>query len=389
MTSLDAPLPAYLGDLAGDAEIAAEIDGLSAVAALLRVEVALADAQADLGLIPADAAASIARAAETLGAGLDPADLAPATARDGVPVPELVRRLREAAGSAGEHAHLGATSQDVLDSAWALRLSRVLSILEGRVQRIGDLLADLAEAHGATAMVARTRMQQAAPTVLGLKAAVWLAPFIGHRRAFSRLRASELCVSLGGAAGTQDGFGPQARAVEEGLAERLGLAIAPLPWHARREGMVAIGAALTSAAASAGKLAQDLLLMAQNEVGEVSFADAGGSSAMAHKRNPVRAETVLALARHAGAQQAALQAAALPIHERDGAAWLQEQLAWPPLLLAVGAALAGTVRMLETLEIDAQRLAANLESAPEPVQAGGAGAASAMIARTLDAWRAG
>ena len=164
MTSLDAPLPAYLGDLAGDAEIAAEIDGLSAVAAMLRVEVALADAQADLGVIPADAAAAIARAAEALGARLDPADLAPATARDGVPVPELVRRLREAAGPAGEHVHLGATSQDVLDSAWAVRLSRVLGIFEGRVQRIGDLLAALAEAQAGTVMLARTRMQQARAT---------------------------------------------------------------------------------------------------------------------------------------------------------------------------------------------------------------------------------
>ncbi|MEQ8602706.1 MAG: lyase family protein [Marivibrio sp.] len=389
MTILDAALPAFLGDLAGDAEVAAEIDGLAQLAAMLRVEAALADVEAELGLIPSDAPPAIARAAERLAGDLDPGELAAAAARDGVVVPELVRRLRAAAGSAGDYVHHGATSQDIVDSAWACCLSRALCVMEARVQRIGDALADLAETHRVTPTLARTRMQQAAPTSFGLKAAQWLAPLIAHRRALSRLRAAELCVSLGGAAGTQAALGERARAVEEGLAARLGLAVAPLPWHVRREGMVAIGATLASCAASAGKTAQDLLLMGQNEVGEVSFADAGGSSAMAHKRNPVRAEAVLALARHAGAQQAALQAAALPIHERDGAAWLQEQLAWGPLLLAVGAALAGAERMLETLEVHADRLRANLKAAPEPVRAGGAGEATAMIDRTLAAWRAG
>ncbi|MCR9219162.1 MAG: lyase family protein [Alphaproteobacteria bacterium] len=377
MSTLDALLPAYLSDLLGDAEIAAEIDGLAQLAAMLRVEAALAAAQAEVGALPAQAARAIEAAAARLAARIDPADLAEATARDGVPVPALVALLREEAGAAAPAVHSGATSQDVVDTAWALCLKPALAILDGRLLRIGDALAALAAAHKATPMAARTRTQQAVPTRFGLAAAQWFAPFAAHRAALRDAGARACILSLGGAAGTQAAFGPTARAVEEAMARRLDLGVAELPWHSRREGGLALGAALAGAAASCGKIAQDLLLLARTEVGEVGFTDAGGSSAMPHKANPVAAEAALALARHAGALQAALHQAAMPADARDGAAWAQEWLAFAPLLLAVGACLARTERMLETLEVRPARMRANLVAFGSPTLAEAAGRALA------------
>lgn len=399
MSMFDALMPAYLCDLLGDAQLAVEIDGLAQLAAMLRVEGALAAAQAEVGALPAEAARAIEAAAARLSRRLDPADLAEATARDGVPVPALVALLREEVGAAGAAVHAGATSQDVVDSAWALCLKPALTILDGRLLRIGDALAALAAAHAATPTAARTRTQQAVPTRFGLVAAQWLAPVAGHRAALRDAGARACVLSLGGAAGTQAALGPKARAIEEATARRLDLGVADLPWHSRREGALALGAALAGAAASCGKIAQDLLLLARTEVGEVGFTGAGGSSAMPHKANPVAAEAALALARHAGALQAALHQAALPADARDGAAWAQEWLAFAPLLLAVGGCLARTERMLETLAVRPARMRANLLAFGSPALAEaairalsgpmGAGDAADLVRRALTEASAG
>ncbi len=365
--SADALLPGHLAGLHGDAEMATLVGGRAQLRAWLRVEAALAEAQAEVGDIPGAAAEAIAAAAMRLARELAPQDLAEGTASDGVPVPALVARLRaaverEGGAEAASFVHFGATSQDVVDSGLMLCLADAIGLMHRRIEGLGRTLVRLADAHRDTVMLARTRTQAATPTSFGLRAAQWLAPFAGHRAALDRLKVEALPLSLGGAAGTQAALGPNARAVEQRMAAALGLALPDTPWHARREGLLEIGARFAAIAGSAAKIAQDILLLGQSELGELRLAGAGGSSTMPNKRNPTAAEAALALARHAGQQLAGLAQALPAQHERDGVAWMQEWLALPALLSASSAALARTGAAIEALEVDADAMRANLDA---------------------------
>ncbi len=342
------PFPAYLNALFGDPEIAAALSPQAQLTAMIEVEAALAAAQADLGVIPLEASKAII--ALTRECPLSPSDLSQATGRDGVPVPGLVAALRSVLGAEhAPHLHRGATSQDILDTATCLTLGAALDILEKRLKRAMAALADLAEAHRRTVMVARTRGQQATPTTFGLKAAGWLLPLLRLAERLHHLRKDALPLSFGGASGTLAAYGPKAREIERRMAERLGLAMAIMPWHAQRDGLIEVGCWLTALTAALGKIATDVALLAQSEVNEVRLADAGGSSTMPNKANPTRAETLAALARYATGLMTALQQAALSAQERDGAAWQLEWLSLPPLVEAAGCALAQGQWMLASL----------------------------------------
>jgi 3-carboxy-cis,cis-muconate cycloisomerase len=350
--------PAYLAGLFGDREVAAALDGPAQLAAMLRAEAALAAAQAELGLIPATAAEAVAALRPP-----EPGELAAATERDGTPVPGLVAALRaQLPGPQAQWLHYGATSQDIQDTALALCLVEVLRVLEDRLQRLGDALAALAEAHAGTLVAARTRFRTATPTSFGLTAAVWLTPLVRLRAQLAELRAEVLPVSLGGASGTQAALGPRAREVEQRMATRLGLPVAPLPWHARREGVAEAASWLVRLSGALGKIAQDVVLLSQSEVGELRLAGAGGSSTMPNKQNPTAAEAVVALARANAQQVGTLFEAQLHAHARDGAAWQAEWLALPEICIRTGAALRHALALVEGLEVRVERMRANLDA---------------------------
>ena len=350
----------YAG-LWGDAETARLFSDAAELRAMLLVEGALARVQGALGMIPAEAAAAIDRAAAE--AVVDPAALAAAVARDGVPVPGLVAAVR--AQLAPDHAafvHWGATSQDIADTALALRLRAVLDVWAARLAALARGLGRLAQDHAETAMAARTYGQAAVPTSFGALVAGWGRPFLRHAAALPALRAQVQRVSLAGAAGTLAAMGPDGPAVRAGLAGALGLADPGAGWHPERDAMAALAAWCAAVATTAGRMGADLILLAQTGVGEVAIDGAGGSSTMPQKQNPVGPSALVALARHAQAQAAALTAAGLHAQNRDGAAWFAEWLALPPLALATGRALALACDLAGCIRPDPARMRANLDA---------------------------
>ncbi len=350
-----------LGGLFAAPEVTDTFSDSAVLHAMLRVEAALAQAQGALGIIPPDAAAAIATAAETLTP--EPAGLAAATARDGIPVPALVKALRQAVGAPHQRfVHWGATSQDIMDTGLVLQLRDTLAVLDARLQTIIDTLAGCARRHRDTPIAARTRSQQATLTTLGLKIAGWLAPLLRHRDRLGELRPRLLAVQLGGAVGSLSVYGPYGPALMDALAGRLGLHAPPLPWHNQRDNVAELGGWLSLVSGSLGKIGADLILLGQSEIGEVHAGTGGGSSTMPNKANPVSAETLVALARHNGALLGSLHQTLLHTHERDGAAWSQEWLVLPQMLAATGAALGHAEVLCTSLDADHQRIQANIES---------------------------
>jgi 3-carboxy-cis,cis-muconate cycloisomerase len=341
------------------------LDDRARLRAMLEVEAALARVQGRLGVIPTEAAARIAETAESL--EIDPAALAPGTAAAGVPVPALVAALREAVGAAaGPYVHWGATSQDIMDSGLVLRLRDLLDKFDRRLVAVIQSLAALAEAHRGTVMAARTRAQQALPTTFGLKAAGWLMPLARHRERLAQLRPRLLAVQFGGAAGTLAALGTRGIEVMEALAGELGLAVPPAPWHAQRDGFAELAAWFALVTGSLGKIGEDLVLLAQSELGEARLKNGpgggGGSSTLPQKTNPVAAEALVTLARFNAGLLVPASEALVQAQERGAAAWSLEWLTLPQMAVATGAALRLAHQALDGLGVDKARMAANLEA---------------------------
>ena len=352
---------AIFGPLFTDEEVAGLFDDRAQVGAMLAFERALAKAEAQLGVIPSDAGGRIAEVTATV--DLDPARLGRNAESTGVPVSGLVAALREATGGeAAQYVHWGATSQDVVDTALILRLRDLLDILEARLTGLTDRLASLTEAHRKTLLAARTRSQQAVPTTFGLKTAGWLSPLIRHRERLAGLRARLLIVQFGGAAGTLAGLGTKGIDVMVALAAELGLGPPVASWHTQRDSLAEIAGWLSLVTGSLGKMGRDLVLLAQSEIGEVHFASAGCSSTMPQKANPVAAEILIALARMNAGLIANMHQAMLHEQERDGAAWSLEWLTLPQMAVATGAALRHSQAIVDSIIVDADRMARNLDA---------------------------
>lgn len=347
------------GDLFADDAIAEHFSDREEVRAMLRVEAALALAGARAGLVPRPAAERIASVAG--GLEPDPAALAAATAANGVPVTALVARLREAVGNdAAAWVHWGATSQDIVDTALILRLRDAAALLDARLDALIGRLLELARQHADTPMLARTRSRAAVPTSFGLKAAGWAAPLQRHRDRLAELRPRLLVVQLGGAAGTRSVFGASGTAVVTGLARELSLGHTVLPWHSQRDAVAELAGWLSLVTGSLAKLGQDVVLLAQSGIDELRLDSGGGSSTMPQKTNPVGAELLVALARHNTALLGEMHQALVHGQERDGAAWSGEWLALPQMTVAAGTALTRATALLDTLAVDAERMAENL-----------------------------
>ncbi len=336
------------------------------LAAMVAVEAALALASAEAGAIPGDAAAAIAAACAGLDA--DPGALGRDAAAHGTPVVPLVAAIRAALpDDVAAYVHRGATSQDVLDTAAMLVSRDACAVILSDVDGAADAAAGLAAAHRDTPMIGRTLLQQAVPVTFGLTAAGWLAGLDAAADGLRRLRPA---VQLGGAAGTLAGLGAAGPAVAAGMASRLGLDTPALPWHTERTRVTALASALGVAAGALGKPARDVTLLAQNEVGEVSEGSPGGSSAMAHKHNPVAAVSALACAAQAPGLVATLLAAAVQEHQRGAGTWQAEWRPLRELLVAVGSAASWVRACLTGLEVHPDVMRATLDRAGDHREAG-------------------
>ncbi|RQX16285.1 3-carboxy-cis,cis-muconate cycloisomerase [Micromonospora ureilytica] len=362
MRPSSSPSDGLLGGLSGAPDVDAELSDPSVLQAMLDVEAALARAAADAGILPAPAAEAIVEQcrAERYDAGA----LGRAADATGNPVVPLVGELTAAVPEdARAWVHLGATSQDVLDTALVLVAVRALGPLLGHLDAAVDAAARLADAHRDTVMVARTLGQQAAPTTFGLKAAGWLTGLVEARDRLRQVRVAQPA-QLGGAVGTLAAFGPAGAEVTELFAAHLGLPSSPLPWHTRRQPWLDLATALGGLLVAAGKVALDVGSLAQNEIGEVAEGGTGrgGSSAMPHKRNPVDSILVTAAARRGPGLVATLFATAVQEHERATGAWHAE---WEPLLdllHVAGGAAARCARMLVGLQVHPERMRENLDA---------------------------
>jgi 3-carboxy-cis,cis-muconate cycloisomerase len=329
--------------------------------AMLDSERALARAEAAAGVIPAAAADAIAAACR---ADSFDCDLIAHQGRgSGNPAEPLVRALRSAVGGeAADYVHYGATSQDIVDTAAMLVSRRALELVLEDVARVTAACAALAENYRATPMVARTLLQQALPTMFGSKAATWLVGVLEARRLTIDAR-DRLAVQLGGAAGTLAALGEHGPEVVRRMASDLALEEPVLPWHTSRVRMAALGSALATLAGALGKIALDVVLMAQTEVGELSEPAGegrGGSSTLAHKRNPVGSTLALACARKAQASAALLTGSLVQEHERAAGAWQAE---WDGIAGALAGAGGGANHMAEVLDglvVHPERMRANL-----------------------------
>jgi 3-carboxy-cis,cis-muconate cycloisomerase len=333
------------------------------VAAMLQVEAALVGAEFHVGLIPVEAAEAI-----SAHCGVDEYDIAQ-LGRDAVrsanPVVPLVSALQDKVGKkAAAFVHLGATSQDILDTAMMLIVQRGLGYVLEDLDRAAAAAASLADRHRATLMAARTLMQQALVTTFGLKAAGWLAAIVDARAEVDRVRRTQLAVQFGGAAGTLASLLDKGLAVAHTMAAELNLVEPVLPWHTARARVAEVANALGIAAGVAGKGALDVVLLAQTEVGEVAEGTAdgeGGSSTLPQKHNPVQSVAILTAVRGVQAQVALLQGAIAQEHERAAGAWQAE---WPALsetLRLAGGAVSRLADVLAGLQVDSQRMRHNLD----------------------------
>lgn len=315
-----------LRDLAASTpEMIAVFDDGGTVRAALAFESALAAGCAEEGLIPADAAMAIATASTS---SPDLEQLARQAAHAGVLAIPLVRWLRSEAEAlcpgAGAGVHLGATSQDMADTALALQSRDAVRLIDRDLARIGARLVAIAEEHAATPMIGRTLLQQAMPITFGLKAAHWLASIDSVRARLHREARDALVLQFGGPVGALAGLNGRGSAIARRMAARLELGFAPLCWHTRRDGVAGLAAALAMTAGAVGKVALDIALMSQGEVGEVIMprqGDRGGSSAMPHKRNPTGCQVALSAAARAPGLAATLLAGLPQPHERGLSGW--------------------------------------------------------------------
>jgi 3-carboxy-cis,cis-muconate cycloisomerase len=340
----------WLGGLLGDEETSRLFSAEAELQGMLAFEVALAKAEAEHGVIPREAAAAIASAAESFRPDIQA--LKQGTARDAMVVPDWVSQLRRAVGPRHDaHVHFGSTSQDVLDSSLVLRLRSLLEIFEGRLGRFDKQLDALASRHGASPLMAHTRMQRALPIAWADKISAWRAPLLRHQSRLKELRPRLLVVQFGGPVGTLEKLGSKGPGVAAALAHELGLAAPPSSWHTARDSLAELAGWLSMVTGALGKIGQDVALLAQNEVGEVVVTGGGRSSAMPHKSNPVLAEALVTLAQFNAAQLSGMHQALQHEQERSGIAWTLEWMVLPSMAAATGAALLRAASLIDALQV--------------------------------------
>jgi 3-carboxy-cis,cis-muconate cycloisomerase len=378
-----------LGGIFARGEAAAAVGDVPFLQAMLDVEAAHARARAALDLIPAAHAEAIAAAADA--SRYDLAALGTEAARHATPVVGLVAALRAEVGDdVAPSVHAGLTSQDVVDTALMLVAHRALGPLLEDAAAAADAAALLAATHRVTPILGRTLLQPALPTTFGAKAAGWLTGLDEAALELARVRRTVLAAQVGGAVGDRSTLGEHGTAIAHAMADALGLCHPTLPWHGDRRRPAQLAAALAVLAGEAAKVSKDIILMAQGEVAEAreggdgDGAPRGGSSAMAHKANPVSAVSAAACAARAPGLAATMLSVMDGEHERAAGGWQAEWETQRALLAATGSAVAWLRDLLERLEVDPARMRANLGDAALDDDT----APAALVDRALAAHRA-
>jgi 3-carboxy-cis,cis-muconate cycloisomerase len=327
--------------------------------AMLDTERALALAEAELALIPTDAARAITEACDA--SSYDAAAIGRDARAGGNPAIPLVAALIEKTADVGkEWVHWGATSQDIIDTAAMLVVKRAAALINDDLQSLADGCADLAVRYRNTVMAGRTLLQQALPTTFGAKAAGWLTAVVDCRRHLTAA-VGQAAVQLGGAAGTLASMGDQGPAVVTAFATHLGLEEPVMPWHSARQRVAEVACALGIVAGTADKISRDIALLMQTEIAEVAEPAPGRSSTMPHKQNPVASAAVGGAARRARALVPVFLDGLVAEHERGLGGWHAEWHALSELLAFAGGAAAATANTVMGLHVDAAAMAANLE----------------------------
>ena len=356
MTSSDLFGPLFVPDAVQDA-----VSDRAWIAAMLQFEAALAAAEAELRVIPPEAAKRIAAACDP--DRFDPAELGRAGRATGNPAAPLVRALTDAVdGDAAGYVHWGATSQDMMDTASMLVARHGVAAVDHQLDGVVAACARLADEHRGTVMVGRTLLQQALPTTFGYKVAGWLVAVLDARR---RLAEVPLAAELGGAAGTLASLGSDGVRVLGLLSKKLELEEPAVPWHTSRARVAELGNALALAAGTLEKIALDLTLLAQTELGEVAEPAGGargGSSTLPQKRNPVGSTLAIASARRVRGEASILLDGMAQEHERAAGAWQAEWEAVTRALAYTGGAAGALREVLDGLEVRPDRMRQNLEA---------------------------
>jgi 3-carboxy-cis,cis-muconate cycloisomerase len=355
----DSPI---LGTLYGSDAMRAVFDETAYFQRMLDVEAALARVQGRMGIIPPDAAEAIVAAARL--ENLRTEDLAASARNVGYPVVGLVSGLSQAAGASGGWTHWGATTQDIMDTATVLQVRDGFDLIETELRAILTALAGQAGKHRNTVMAGRTHLQQALPITFGLKCAIWAMPFLAHLQRLAQLRGRVQMVEFAGAAGTLASLGGQGIPIMEALAVDLGLGAPLAPWHVCRDALAEAVSFLGLICGTLAKIATDIILLAQTEVGEVAephVAGRGQSSTMPQKRNPIASEYILAAARTVHGLVPVMQGAMAQDHERATGPWQAEALVLPQAFVLTHGALLHTRAIAEGMVVDAARMRANLD----------------------------
>jgi 3-carboxy-cis,cis-muconate cycloisomerase len=349
----------------------ADTSDIAWLQAMLDAEAGLARALERAGLAPAGSGVAVTEVAQA--SNFDVGELGELAALTGNPVPGLARTLaRRVPQAAAGAVHRGATSQDIVDTAAMLLAKRAIGVMLADLAVTAAAVAALADAHRSTIMIGRTLLQQAVPLPFGLVAAGWLTSIDEARAGLAAVSGQRLAVQFGGAAGTLASLGGDGPRVVALLAEELGLARPVLPWHTDRLRIIDLATSLVRVTAALGKIARDVTLLAQSEIGEVSEGSGepgprdaapprrGGSSAMPHKQNPVAAIAILGCTRQAPGLLATLAACAEQELQRAAGGWHAEWEPMTELLRLTGSAASWATELMSGLVVDAARMAANL-----------------------------
>jgi adenylosuccinate lyase len=334
----------------------------------LDIEAALALAQAEIGMIPAEVAEQIALAANVSRVDLDVVKAE--TDRSGHSLIGLLRALRDACGEAGEFIHFGATTQDIQDTGQALEMRDVLEVLEKELRAIVASLVEIAQEHAATVALGRTHARPALPIGFGLKIASWIDELIRDAERIAASRPRILVAQLFGGAGTMAGFGGRGPLLIERFAGRLGLRAPAIGWHTARDRVVEFTALVAMVAGTTGRIAEEIRILGRPEFGEVEekwLPGKVGSSTMPHKRNPERCEQIVVLARLAAAQAGVAFGAMIGDHERDGRSLRIEWACVPDAAHYSLAACAILREVVDGLIVHEGQIRANVQAVAEQV----------------------
>jgi 3-carboxy-cis,cis-muconate cycloisomerase len=336
------------------------------VQGMLDFEAALARAEASIGAIPAEVVNDIVAACDASLYDFDELSIAIGNAgNSAIPlVKALGKQIATRSETAERYVHMGATSQDVMDTGLVLQLRSAVGLLEQDLANLADTLAQQAQRHAGVPMSGRTWLQQATPITLGAKIAGWLGSITRHRQRLKELKPRLLCLQFGGASGSLAALGEMAFPVAEALAGELKLGLPDQPWHTQRDRLAEFAGFLGLVAGSLGKIGRDISLMMQTEAGEVfepAAAGKGGSSTMPHKRNPVGAAVMIGAATRAPGLVATMLSAMPQEHERSLGLWHAEWETLPELCCVVSGSLQQALAVIPGLEVDAERMLQNLD----------------------------